>query len=283
MENIHAKIVKRILAVLETGVIPWVKPWDSAFPYNAISKRNYTGVNALLLMNHPEGPAFVTARQGEENGGTLKPGARYELICRYGTYVRKDEKKASYFLKYYRVFPVLAFDGLEHLQYVPKRADTEHTPVQEAEDLIAALAPDIRIGATGASYSPIKDAINMPHPETFMDTAHWYSTLFHEVAHWTGHKTRCDRDLSNPFGSPKYAQEELIAEIASAILCATVGIEKSDLRVNDEVMENTAAYCASWSARLKVAPATAVTQASSKAFKAVEYVTSTVEKTCPVE
>ena len=272
-QKIHANIVKRIIESLEKGQIPWEKPWGSTFPYNAKTKKPYSGVNVMLLMHADGGPAFLTKKQGEELGGTLRPGARYELITFLGRHTKKgadDEDRSYSFLRYYQVYPVTSFEGLEEYEY---RGDArKHQPVKEAEELIELLAPDIRIEGVHACYSPTTDVIRMPHPESFKSTEHWYSTLFHEVSHWTGHKTRCNRDMSGAFGSEPYAREELIAEIASAMLCATVGLDNSDRRVDDEVFDNTAAYCASWIQKLKGSKSSLITQAASKAYKAVEWV-----------
>ncbi|MFA5571618.1 MAG: zincin-like metallopeptidase domain-containing protein [Candidatus Bathyarchaeia archaeon] len=271
-QKIHANIVKRIIKSLEEGVIPWEKPWNSTFPYNAKTKKAYSGINTLLLMNVEGGPAFLTKKQGEELGGTLQAGARYELITFLGTHTKKDddEKKSYSFLRYYKVYPVVAFEGLEEYQY--QENTIEHKPIKEAEELISTLRPALRIDGIKACYVPITDVIRMPHPETFKSTQHYYATLFHEVGHWTGHKSRCDRDLSGQFGSEAYAREELIAEIASAFICASIGLEKTDRRINDQIIENTSAYCASWASALKEAKASLVTQAASKAYAAMQWI-----------
>jgi len=266
---IQANIVKRIIEALEKGVIPWVKPWNSCFPYNVVSKKAYSGVNALLLMYANGGPAFLTEKQGIDLGGSLKPDARYELICYLGSYKRKhkknenDETKAYSFLRYYKVYAVTAFDGLEQYHY--KGNGLEHKPIDEAEEIVSALAPEIRLGGDSAAYSPTIDIIRMPEQKNFFNMEYWYATLFHELAHWTGHKTRCDRDLSGHFGSEEYAREELTAEIISALLCSSIGL-------SDAMITNAEAYCASWIKALKETPANAITSAASKAFKAWEYI-----------
>jgi antirestriction protein ArdC len=93
-----------------------------------------------------------------------------------------------------------------------------------AEALIAATGADFRIGGERAFYSPDHDFIQVPRPEAYFEPINWHRTALHELGHWTGHASRLARDLSGRFGSAPYAKEELIAEMASAFVCASLGI-----------------------------------------------------------
>ena len=109
----------------------------------------------------------------------------------------------------------------------------------------------------------------MPDPERFEGDDEYYSTLYHELVHATGHETRLGRfegkKTETRFGSKSYSKEELIAEFGAAFLCAHTGID--DVRV----IENSAAYIAGWKSKLTENPKWLLT-AASKARKASEFI-----------
>ena len=129
------------------------------------------------------------------------------------------------------------------------------------DEFLAASGADIREGAGEAYYSPGDDYMSMPRFDAFKSAAHFYGVAFHELGHWTGHKTRLDRDLRSRFGERAYAAEELVAELCAAFLCAEFSID-GDLR--------HAGYIASWIGLLK-ADARAFFTACSKAQAAADY------------
>jgi antirestriction protein ArdC len=94
----------------------------------------------------------------------------------------------------------------------------------QAEALIAATGADFRIGGDRAFYSPVHDYVQVPRPDAYFETINWHRTALHELGHWSGHASRLARDLSGPFGSTLYAKEELVAEMTSAFVCASLGI-----------------------------------------------------------
>ena len=90
--------------------------------------------------------------------------------------------------------------------------------------MIAATGASFQIGGEIACYIPKLDAIRVPPQTAFHDQINYYRTVFHELGHWTGHPSRLARDLTTKFASNGYAREELVAELATAFVCASLGI-----------------------------------------------------------
>ncbi|MGC2792917.1 MAG: zincin-like metallopeptidase domain-containing protein [Candidatus Sulfotelmatobacter sp.] len=137
--------------------------------------------------------------------------------------------------------------------------------IEHAERFFTALGATIRHGGNRAFYSIAADVIQMPPFESFQDANSYYATLAHECTHWTGSKTRLDRDFGgHRFGSEGYAVEELVAELGSAFLCA-------DLELDLEPREDHASYIATW---LKVLATDnrAVFTAAAHAQRAAEFI-----------
>lgn len=150
-------------------------------------------------------------------------------------------------LKYYRVFNGEDVTGIDFGK-LPKNDVADFSPKQKIE--VAELiyehfpgAPPIQHERPGAFYSPVDDTINMPRPATFSETQYYYTTLFHEAVHSTGHRSRLDRDMTGREGSKKYAFEELIAEMGAVYLCAESGILF-------RTIDNSAKYLNSWNSNL---------------------------------
>src|SRR6202795_1859591 len=133
-----------------------------------------------------------------------------------------------------------------------------------AEALIAATGADFRIGGERAFYSPIHDFIQVPRPDAYFEPINWHRTALHELGHWVGHGSRLGRDLSGGFGSALYAKEELIAEMTSAFVCASLGIVPT-VRHAD--------YIGSWLEVLRE-DNRAVVRAASAASKAADFLLS---------
>ena len=275
--DLYAEVSARIVAELEAGAAPWVKPWSATAgantPCNAVSNRPYSGCNVVLLwMAQAAGyrtPRFLTFKQALELGGHVRKGER-------GTKV--------YFVKQLQVRDQSA-DGSSSTRLIPMMQYTVFN-VDQCENLPASIAtgkpmrvrnPDARdeladafLHSTGADiceghgeacYIPSRDFISMPAFVGFKGADHFYNVSFHELTHWTGHKARLDRDLKNRFGSRNYAAEELIAELGAAFLCAEFGFD-GDVR--------NAGYIGNWIELLK-ADKRAFFTACSQASKAAHY------------
>ncbi|MBR3379284.1 MAG: hypothetical protein IKG72_04010 [Bacillus sp. (in: Bacteria)] len=117
-----------------------------------------------------------------------------------------------------------------------------------------------------ACYSPTTDTVTMPMPEQFKNNEEYYSTLFHELTHSTGHQKRLNRITKNAaFGDESYSAEELVAEIGSASILATLGIE------NDKTIRNSTAYIQNWLKALRNDKHLIIT-ASARAEKAIKLI-----------
>lgn len=279
--DIYEEITNRIIAQLENNEIPWHKPWSgiSGGAYNRVSKKPYSLLNQMLLKHDGE---YATYKQWSDIGGKVKKGEKSEIVVFWKIFQTEEvkngkvEKKSIPLLKYINVFHVSQVDGVE-----PRDVKSiEHKPIDEAENIKTTYIDreniEIREVVTNeAFYSPTMDYIQVPCKEQFADVMEFYSTLFHEMVHSTGHRDRLGRlDASvklASFGSEEYSKEELIAEIGSAFLMNHIGIETT------KTFKNSAAYIQSW---LKVLrdDKRFIVSASSKAEKAMKYILGTMEE-----
>jgi antirestriction protein ArdC len=269
MNKVHEIVTEKILNALGNGIIPWRKPWQSKLPCNFESKRTYSGINLFLLALSPFAcPYWLTLKQISKMGGKLIKGERSTLVVFWKLEDRKDkdgvERKIP-FLRYYKVFNLEQTTGID----IPKEEAIDFNPIEECESLTKSYLDREAIPLVNresqAYYSPVTDVINMPRRETFINVPSYYATLFHEIAHSTGHKRRLDRLEKTGFGSGPYAKEELVAELTSAFFCADFGIDNS-------VFDNSVAYIQAWMKRLKEDPALII-ESSSKARKAYQFIT----------
>ncbi len=243
--NLYQNITDRIITELEQGRVPWVQPWTTAnaglgMPKNAATGRAYSGINILTLWNAVIARgfschAFLTFRQALALGGNVRRGEEGTPVVYAHRFVPKAEKarasaegreaKGSVpFLKQFTVFSVDQCDGLPGHLFAPPPPVPEHLILPQVRDLIDASGADFRIGGAMAFYVPRHDYVQVPRPDDFVDPVDWHSTALHELGHWTGHPTRLDRDQTGCFGSTEYGREELVAEMACAFACATLGI-----------------------------------------------------------
>ncbi len=242
--SLYQEVTDRIIAALEQGRVPWVQPWGGAkaglgLPKNAATGRRYSGVNILILWGAVIDKGFalqswLTFRQALDLGGNVRKGERGATVCFADRFIPKgelerarqdgEEPEAVPFLKRFTVFNVAQCNGLPEHVFAGAPVLPEREIVPHAEALIAATAADIRIGGDRACYVPSGDYIQVPLQPAFFEQINYYRTCFHELGHWTGHPSRLNRDLSGRFGSNPYAREELVAEMASAFMCAALGI-----------------------------------------------------------
>lgn len=256
-KSVYEIITERILEKLEAGTVPWHKPWSAGgCPRNLISGKEYRGVNIFLLgCQGFSSPYWLTFKQAKALGGSVRKGQRGTPCILWKWLARKNENtetgetetKPIPLVRYYNVFNVEQCDGLTH-----KRLEAKHdepapfNPIESAEAIVSGYPepPTIAHDGRGAAYyRPVNDSIHMPKQETFDSEEHYYGTLFHEMAHSTGHESRLARPGITDHirhGSHEYSQEELVAEMGAAFLAAEAGIDAEGL------MDNSAAYVASW-------------------------------------
>lgn len=267
--SIYEEVTNRIIAELENGTVPWVKPWITSMPKNAVSNRDYSGVNVLLLWAETakreyEIPEFLTYKQAAQLGGHVKKGEKSIRIVFTTTYKKEidGEEKELPCIKWYRVFNVTQCEGLPE-KYYHKPSQLNGSAAEEhVEAFLDEIPATIHHGGDRAFYRKSTDDITLPPREDFTSHSHYYATRLHETVHWTGHASRLDRDLSGSFGDATYAAEELVAELGAAFLCAHLGIQ-GELR--------HASYLKSW-LQLFEEDKKAIFKAASKATKAADYV-----------
>ena len=245
-ETVYQEVTDRIIADLEQGRVPWVQPWGTpgakaglGLPRNACTANTYSGINILILWGAVIAERYptqnwLTFRQAQEMGGSVRKGQRGTTVCYADRFIPKAERErareegeepaAVPFLKRYTLFNVAQCEGLPDTAHEGAQPLPEREIVPQAESLIEATGADFRTGGNRAFYAPGEDYIQVPPQPAFFDQINYYRTCFHELGHWTGHASRLARDLSGRFGSGKYAREELVAEMASAFLCAALGI-----------------------------------------------------------
>ena len=283
-QDIYERITNRIVAELEQGVKPWLKPWSAEHAAGRITRPlrangvPYQGINIIMLWTASvaqgfAAPIWMTYKQAAALDAHVKKGEKGELVV-YADRSRRTEideetgqeqERDIPFLKGYTVFNVEQIDGLPAHFYA--KAESRLDPVQRierAERFFAATGADIRHGGDRAYYSVSGDYVQMPPFEYFRDAESFYSTLAHEICHLTRHPSRLDRDFGRKrWGDEGYAMEELVAELGSAFLSA-------DLDLTPEPREDHAAYIASWLKVLKN-DKRAIFTAASHAQRAADY------------
>ncbi len=272
--SVYDIITARILEQLEHGVVPWRKPWRAELPCNLISGKAYRGVNVFLLASQGHGSRYwLTFQQTAKLGGHVKRGEHSTLVtfwhigdertrtCDDGT----TEKTRPFLLRYYNVFNLEQTEGI-NIPRVSSRPAVN--PVEQCEAIVEGMphAPK-REQSSHAWYRAASDTVGMPARALFNSSEEYYSTLFHELTHSTGHASRVGREgieQLNTFGSESYSREELIAEMGAAMLSGISGIETKTL-------ENSASYLQSWITRLR-GDSRLVISAASAAQKAADYI-----------
>jgi antirestriction protein ArdC len=283
-QDIYERITGKIVADLEQGVRPWMKPWNAEHAAGRITKPlrgngiPYNGINVIMLWSAAlvagySAPIWMTFKQAKDLGGHVRKGEKGELIVYADRFRKTETDEASGqeverdipFMKGYTVFNVEQLDGLPSRFYAPVAARLD--PVQRighAETFFAATGASINHGGNQACYSVTLDSIQMPPFETFRDAESYYATLAHEVTHWTRHPSRLDRDFGRKrWGDEGYAMEELVAELGAAFVSA-------DLDLTPEPREDHAAYIGAWLQVLKQ-DKRAIFTAAAHAQKAADF------------
>lgn len=279
-------ITDRILTDLENGVAPWAKPWKvdakgnkvaatSGFPMNFATGKQYRGVNIWLLLGAAQQMVFsknawATFKQIEAMGGMVRKGSKSERVF-FNSKIEKEPTGAAgerlndrgmveiWILKAYNVFNIDQVDGIE------LKAGADHVETvlpDDTAELVDLLGVDLRHGGDQAFFSPGGDFVAMPVPAAFNELDAYKATLFHEIAHWTGHTPRLNREFGKRFGDQAYAFEELVAELSAAFLAMEYGLEAK---------LQHASYIASWIKMLKDHEQ-AFFRAASEAQKVLDYI-----------
>ena len=280
--NVYQQITDRVIAAIEAGAPKFEMPWhhgsSHSRPVNVFTGKNYRGVNTVALWVAQMEYGYTTGtwgtyKQWKECGAQVLKGEHAATVVFFKDVERPVEDSEE--TKSKRSFVATASwvfnaDQVEGYTASPVSPLVDKTQVLErVEAFITATDADIMEKGNCACYHPIKDTIYMPKRELFTGsstssaTESYYSTLLHELTHWTGHPTRLKRDLKNRFGDFSYSMEELVAELGAAFLCA-------DLGVSLEPRPDHAAYLQGWLKALKQ-DKRALFVAASKASEATDY------------
>jgi antirestriction protein ArdC len=267
--NIYEKVTEKIMEKLKSGVIPWRKPWINGAAVSWETQKPYRGINAMLL-DPGEYATFLAIKKA---GGKVKKGEKSQIIVFSERKPVKDKETGELTGEMYTVFKqYLVFEINTQCEGMKsKRAQQiviDHDPIAEAEKIVHGFdgAP-IRFAPGRAFYRPSEDFISVPEINDYPIAGEYYSTLFHEMIHSTGHPKRLNRPgVANfdTFGSEQYSKEELVAEMGAAMLCGVSGIDNSTL-------DNSASYIAAWLKKLSDDPKL-VMQAAGQAQKASDLI-----------
>lgn len=277
--SLYDIITDQIISKLSEGVIPWKTEWKCPLQQNFVSNQPYRGINQLLTSSQGyKSPYWLTFNQAKKMNINIKKYERSTIVVYFQIkeiskrleevdYIMEDEKKhkkTKPIMRYYRIF------NLEQTDYpFTEREIPEMNKLKKPETIINTWAnvPLIKHAPVNPHYSVSMDSVFLPDMKYFHSAENYYSTLFHELIHSTGHPERLNRkELTNieAFADSNYAKEELIAEIGSAFLCSIAGITQ-------EVINNQTAYINSWIDKLQN-DKTLIVKAANNAQKAVDYI-----------
>ena len=286
-KDVYSDITARIIEQLEQGIIPWRKPW-TGINSGAISHatgRPYSIINQLILDRPGE---YITFGRCKQEGGRVNKGAKHKDIYLWkvkylqqknedGTPKIDDEGQpvlaAIPYLRTFAVFHISDCTGIIprfSAEDLPKTASPDETAEHILTDYISRENITLeKIESDEAYYSPARDLIHLPIIDQFSNTSEYYGTAFHEAAHSTGHRSRLNRfegsGAAAAFGSTSYSKEELVAEISSASILNTIGLETKSS------FNNSAAYIQSWLNALKN-DKRMIVSAAARAEKAVKLI-----------
>ncbi len=282
-KDVYTRVTERIIADLEKGVRPWIKPWNAEHAAGRITRPlrhngvPYRGINILMLWASAveqgfASPFWITFKQAQQFGAHVRKGEKGTLVVYANTFTVTEEDATSEeesrevpYMKGFTAFNADQVEGLpEHFYAKPEPRFTPVERIERAEQFFAAVGADIRYRGTRAFYALEPDYIQMPPIEAFQDAVSFYATFGHEQIHRTRHPSRLNRDFGRKrWGDEGYAIEELVAELGAAFLCA-------DLELTPEVRDDHASYVASWLEVLKN-DKRAIFSAAAHAQRAVDY------------
>jgi antirestriction protein ArdC len=266
-------VTDRIIAELERGATPWIKPWttyaSAGEDQNIISKKPYNGINRVILgMSGFSSSKWASFKQWQELGATVRKGEKGTMILFYSPIKKESinpangqlESSAYHCLKSYFVFNADQVDGIEIEK--PATVEKPFIDVPALEKRVSDTGALIHHGSSSAFYRRDSDSIHLPNKGDFKSESDYYATLLHELIHWSGANFRLDRTKGKRFADTAYAFEELVAELGAAFLCQDYQIQ-GDLRHAD--------YIGSWLKCLKD-DNKAIFNAAALAQKAADYV-----------
>jgi antirestriction protein ArdC len=254
-------VAQQITDIMAQGEIPWSKPYFTAKlgnQCNGMTKRQYTGLNAIILASRGFGNNhWLTFKQASDMGLKIRKGEKAtNILGWFSKQVREEDAspedyETRIFARYFKVFNADQLDQVPDSMKIGALIDNplDLPRIAEADSLAKRTGAIIEVfPSCTPSYWPLADKIKMPCYTTFSSREEYYSTLFHELGHWTGHKTRLDRFKKSErvaFGNEEYSHEELVAELTAAFVCTSLSIS------SDTSLRNSAAYIQGWMKYIK--------------------------------
>lgn len=270
-ETVTASIIEQI----DRGTLAWRRPWTNLLP-QSYHGHQYKGLNSILLAAKPfSDPRWLTFNMVQNLRGRVQKGAKSTPVVFWSMIDSQDSKGQDRRVPILRVYHLFNAEQTERLDLPElKVARCDGTPIEAAESVLANLPSHLRIiEGTSAYWSPSDpDSIVVPKPTLFRSMDAYYSTVFHEACHWSGHSSRLNRHQSTTFGDDPYSFEELVAELASAFLCAHCGL--------DNTIEQSAAYIDGWSRKLRASDPRLIVRAASQAQRATDYILGRTIQAC---
>lgn len=252
-------LADRYIKSLESGEVPWHKPWIAFDLCNGISKRPYSGFNCVMLGCFGTDTFYFTAKQVLSLGGTVPTGRQGIPISFVKRMAKKDNKDESYMMfRYYTVYPANKCSIPEDKWKRPTSKGCDFSPIERAEQIVALNKCPTTFGSQRACYIPARHQMEMPSPDAFKSPEHYYATYFHEIGHSLKGQTEWEREKE--YFADSYSKEELVAEIFSSICLNACGIQ------SDKLFEQSSAYIGCWLKRLKN-DKTLIIKAASEAYK----------------
>lgn len=295
INDVYSQVTNFVMEQLEKGIIIWRKGWNSkGFPKNIITGQPYRGwnvffLNFITLFKGYATPYFLTFNQAQTKGGHIRKGEKGVRIVYWAKIENKEEAgtdpapteeshRVRLVPRQYIVFNIAQAEDIE-LSESTEQPQIAIDSLAACDQIVTNMphAPEIRYQGDNAWYSPSRDLVNIPEKQLFKSTEEHYCTLFHELAHSTGHTSRLNRKeliKSDGFGGELYSKEELTAELTAAFLCAVGGIEQGDTLVN------SAAYIQGWLQSFKE-DKTMIIKAAAQAQIAADYILN--RKTVDIE
>lgn len=287
MPTIYDTITTSIVTAIERGAGKWIMPWHgrgagAGMPVNAATGRGYQGANVVALWCQAQAkgyasPVWATYRQWQELGAQVRKGERATAGIKWKEIEDKrrpadDTEGAPRCLigLGFSLFNAAQVDGYNAAPIAGEDTTEKFGRIERAELIARATGASITHDGSRAFYRPSTDQVVMPDRFRFTGTATssaqecYYSTLFHELSHWTGLESRCNRNLRGRFGDEAYAAEELVAELSAAFICVR-------LTITNEPRPDHAQYLASWLKVLKN-DNRAIFTAASQAQKACDFI-----------
>lgn len=283
--KVQDQLTAAVIDMLNNGIAPWRKPWvGTGKPTNLTSKRSYHGINtwtlnATALMHGYDTNYWMTYKQAAAAGAQVRKGEKGTQVVYFSFFEKPDAKdpnttKRIPLLRFSYAFNVAQIDGELKLPTITKPAGANPDAMAQAIIDNMPSRPGLQDhDLDRAFYAPLLDYVNVPPMDRFVGTPEYYSTMFHELGHSTGHPSRLHRfETDSTDTKTEYSKEELVAEMTASMLLSECNLW------TDDMMKNSASYLANWTQAL-ASDASMLIKAGSAAQKAFDFITNAKPET----